>query len=384
MVEKKNALNLDSEVLANETNGEKEHLERLGRYAQAKQHQVNVADYILQHEPKMTRELSVLEECSKTLIFRHWHTVGVYRLIGGCTCKKHLLCAMCALRRSAKMVMQIHQKIKTVLAENPDLVPVLLTLTVKNEDDLAERYIHITGAKKKLLHARRNAKTGGSNRTKNKSVMRYIHGSVGSYEFKRGQGGHGWHPHSHEIALLSPGLEYTKVTVKGKEVESPLEFQAELSREWLKLTSDSFVVDVRKLQADNDEELIKGICEASKYALKMNSMEVEDQIAAYKILKGRRLTFSYGSLWGIKVPDDMADTIEDELKLLPYVDLVYGFYKGEYRHTSTSDFGDLFAPTKQKEEVHRRQVVDLKYSEQVAEYVSKLRVRDEYESERAT
>ena len=341
--EKRNALELSDEVC--ETNsGEQGHNEKLLRYAKAKQHQKSVAEYILQHEPKLDKELVALSDCSTLLWFRNWYTVSQYRLIGGCSCKKHLLCAMCALRRSAKTVHEVEKKILAVLADRPDLVPVLITITVKNGESLKERYEHITGSKTKLLHDRRNA----LHRTSlvNRSVTRFIHGSFGSYEFKKGAGGHGWHPHSHEIALLEPSVSFKTVNEKDKTYDCPVEFKKELQKEWLELTKSSFMIDVRKIShvpgQTGETSLQKAIMEASKYALKMNDMGHEDQIHAYKVLSGRRLTFTYGSLWGIKIPDDLNDTIEDELKLLPYIDLCYSFYSDNYNLVEVTDTGDRF------------------------------------------
>ena len=111
------------------------------------------------------------------------------------------------------------------------------------------------------------------------------------------------------------------------------------------MTGDSFIVDVRRIDTKDEESFLKAICEAFKYALKFNALEIPDQVHAYKILKGRRLTFSYGILWGVKVPDEATDTIEDELKLLPYVDLVYHFLKndksGSYILADITDLGEL-------------------------------------------
>lgn len=375
----KNALDLSAEVLANETDEKQGHEKKLSRYAKAKQHQVNVADYILQHEPLLDKELVALQDCSNTLIFRHWYTVNKYRLIGGCTCKKHLLCAMCALRRSAKTVKEVEKKVLSVIAEHPDLVPVLITFTIVNSESLKERYTHITSSKTKLLQARRDSIAAEKKRLKTKSVTRFIHGSFGSYEFKKGAGGYGWHPHSHEIALILPSVKFQKVIKKGKEVECPIEFEQALQKEWLNITSDSWSVDVRKVSTTDTPEsengLLKAICEASKYALKLNDIEHEDQVHAYKVLRGRRLTFTYGSLWGIKIPDDLNDTIEDELKLLPYVDLVYSFYSGIYNLSDITDTGDtLLSPKGQRSDkkANKRLEINLKYAIEVKEYVQKV------------
>lgn len=388
MTEKKNALELSDEVLANRSDEKQGHEKKLSRYGKAKQHQVGVAEYILQHEPTLNKELVALQDCSNTLIFRHWYTVGQYRLIGGCTCKKHLLCAMCALRRSAKTVMEVEKKILAVMAENPHLIPVLITMTIRNGVSLKERYEHVTDSKKKLLQSRR---TSMKARIKSKSVTHYIHGSFGSYEFKKGSGGCGWHPHSHEIALLDPSVEFQKIVKKGKEVDCPVEFERELQSEWLQITRDSFVVDVRKISHTKHEEdensLLRAICEASKYSLKLNDIEHEDQIHAYKVLRGRRLTFTYGSLWGIKIPDDLNDTIEKELELLPYVDLMYSFYSGEYNLTDITDTGDTLMgrkslTPKKKVSPHDRLASSMKYAKEVKDYYECDDIQAALDSER--
>jgi len=104
MAQKRKAPELHSEVLAG-SDAEQEHKERLRKYAGAKKHSVAVASYIVANEPLLYKEAELLAACSSWLIFRFFYLAGKYRMIGGCTCKKHLLCAMCALRRSAKTVM---------------------------------------------------------------------------------------------------------------------------------------------------------------------------------------------------------------------------------------------------------------------------------------
>lgn len=380
MEDKKNALDLSEEVCETESESKQGHEKKLSRYGKAKQHQTSVAEYILQHEPTLNKELAALLDCSNRLIFRHWYTVEKYRLIGGCSCKKHLLCAMCALRRSAKTVKEVEKKVLSVLADRPDLVPVLITMTVKNGESLKERYLHITGSKTKLLQARRNALKASQIRLKDSSLTRLIHGSFGSYEFKKGAGGHGWHPHSHEISLLEPGVKFTKVVDdKGKDTERPIDFMMALQEEWLKITGDSFMIDVRKISLmegpTGENSLVKAICEASKYALKLNDIEHEDQVHAYKVLRGRRLTFTYGSLWGIVIPDDLNDTVEDELLLLPYVDLVYSFYSGSYLLEDVTDTKDTLFQSKvskkiKKNEIsHDRLTAACRFTEAVKEWV---------------
>ena len=95
------------EILVDDT--QEGHEKRLNRYAQAKARQQLIVDHIIVRnaegdKPPLIRELKALTECGSFLIFRYYLQPSIYRLIGGCTCKKHLLCALCAIRRAANCI----------------------------------------------------------------------------------------------------------------------------------------------------------------------------------------------------------------------------------------------------------------------------------------
>lgn len=325
MGRKRKAPELHTEILAG-SDAEQEHKQRLARYAGAKSHTQAVADYILTNEATLYKEAELLRACSSWLVFRHFYTVGKYRLIGGCTCKKHLLCAMCALRRSAKTVMVYAEKIKIVMGEHPGLVPVLLTLTVKNGEDLEERTNHLESAFKRMVENRRRAKAGGRHQT----VFRLVHGAAGAFEFKRGKNSGLWHPHIHLFALVASDVDL-------------MAMEWDMSEEWRKLTKDSHNVDVTPIQWGTNEEQLKAVCEVFRYALKFGEMDLGDQVHAYKVLQGRRLVRDFGSLHGVVVPDDLHDTIEDELKLQPYIDMMYEYSANQgYLLRSVCDTEDIY------------------------------------------
>jgi hypothetical protein len=135
----------------------------------------------------------------------------------------------------------------------------------------------------------------------------------------------------------------------------------DMSEEWRKLTRDSHNVDVMALDVSTEEKKLKAICEVFRYALKFGEMEIGDQVHAYKVLRGKRLVRDFGSLHGVKVSDDLHDTVEDELKLAPYIDLVYEFSKAKgYFLKETKDTGDQFTgatrPKKSGEQKKLRQI----------------------------
>jgi plasmid rolling circle replication initiator protein Rep len=319
---KRKTPDLVSEVLAG-SDAEQGHKEKLVRYSEAKRHQKDVLGHILDKEPTLIKEYDALKDCGSFLTFRNFYTVNQYRLIAGCSCKKHLLCALCALRRSAKQVKQYEGKLYQVLSEKPDLVPVLITLTIKNGSDLAERTRHLAKAIRSMAAKRRRAAGG----CRDKTIFSLLAGAAGAYEFKKGSGSNLWHPHIHMLGLLPQGVN----------IEA---FQAALSKEWLKMTCDSHQVDVRKIDMNSEESRFSSICEVFRYALKFGEMEIEDQVHAYKVLRGKQFVFSFGDLRGVKISENDNDSVEDALALLPYIDIIYKYIDATgFTFFDTTDLG---------------------------------------------
>jgi len=61
--------------------------------------------------------------------------------------------------------------------------------------------------------------------------------------------------------------------------------------------------------------------------LKFGDLSVEKTWEAFKVLKGKRLTGSFGLLWGVKIPDAMTDDMPQED--LPYLEMLYKFAYGK-------------------------------------------------------
>ncbi len=373
---KKTTPDLHDETLAGTVITDQEHRARLDRYSRAKRHQVTVTDYI-QHDPEMHKEHKALSECGQYLMFKHWKLTNFRRLVGGFSCKKHLLCWPCGLRRDSRQICDYSLKVQQILSENPGLVPVLITRTVKNGFYLSERYAHLVDIHKTLITWRRrslSARSGTRGRSAD-SVMQHIVGSVGTCEFGRGKDSDLWHPHIHEIAFLEPGVfEFFEEREPGwdrdengewrrivRTVHVPREFRSRLAQEYWMISGDSYIVDVRRIDCfDGDllkgddpdsvgvqfdeQKLVKALCEVFKYALKFNELSLEDQIHAYKTLKGRRLIFSYGCLRGVKVDESLIDSGNEELEIGPYVYELYRFVRNEYalqRHLDSEEFEEM-------------------------------------------
>lgn len=236
-----------------------------------------------------------LKSCGEYLLFRDYYTVGKVRLHAAQFCKKHLLCPLCAIRRGAKMVQSYMQKLAVLKGENPRLKAYLVTLTVKDGEDLGERFNHLYRSVAALHKAR------GRERQYNEACK--AEGAVWSYEFKRGANSGLWHPHVHAVWLCE---------------EEPDAFA--LSKQWHKITGDSFIVDVTPFHDQDD--VVTGFLEVFKYAVKFSDLPLADNWEGFEKLAGKRLIASFGSFRGVEVPEDLTDEPLDEL---PYIEHLYRY-----------------------------------------------------------
>ena len=114
---------------------------RLGRYSEAHRRALAMADYALTiGEKAMASKLTL---CGDFLLFRHFFTVDDVRLHAANFCRKHLLCPLCAIRRASKYMQAYMQRLEVVLAQHPGLKAFLVTVTVKDGEDLQERFQHL-------------------------------------------------------------------------------------------------------------------------------------------------------------------------------------------------------------------------------------------------
>lgn len=271
--------------------------DRLMRYGKAKANALAVSKYIRDNHPHQVKLFTAVNTCGDWLRFRDYYLKGEIRLAGACFCKKHLLCALCAIRRGAKHLSRYLDRFEAVRAEKPFLTPYMVTLTVKNGEDLGERFSHLQKGVQ-LLHKRRKI-------ARTVSEAKKAQAAVWSYEVKRGKGSGVWHPHVHAIWLC----------------EVPPD-QAALSCEWLKITGDSHNVDIRPIDPSDP---VSGFLEVFKYAVKFSCQPEVDTWHCYETLKGKRLVASFGEFYGIPEPDDLMD---DPLEGEPYIDYFYRYLPG--------------------------------------------------------
>ena len=110
---------------------------------------------------KALKAATKLKGCGQFLIFRNYYTIDQVKLEKFHVCGQHLLCPMCAGIRAARSMNRYIQRIEEIMRQNRKLKPVLITLTVKNGEDLQERFEHLTGSFKTLLQRYRDFKKKG-------------------------------------------------------------------------------------------------------------------------------------------------------------------------------------------------------------------------------
>lgn len=269
---------------------------RLARYSGAHHRALEMAHYAKsQGDVKIYTKL---QGCGEYLLFRDYYTVGKVRLAAAQFCKKHLLCPLCAIRRSAKMLKAYMDRLTVIQEDEPELKAYLVTLTVKNGDDLEERFDHLARSVQRL-HKMRHGKGQFCEAEK-------ASGAVWSFEFKRGSGSGLWHPHVHAVWLCKQAPD-----------------QDQLSKEWNSITGDSFMVNITPFYDQSDK--IKGFCEVFKYAIKFSDLPLADNWHGFETLSGKRLIASFGIFRGVVIPESLTDELLDGL---PYIDHVYRYLQG--------------------------------------------------------
>lgn len=289
---------------------------RLHRYGIAKDHTLRLASAL---GVERLREMGVtfprrVVECGDYLKWRDYFTRSGpdrFKLAAASLCGYPLVCGLCARTRAGRNTRAYSEKFEAVHASSPELFPHMVTFTVRNGDDLRERFDHLRDALRRLLE--RRCRKG----TRDRSTMHSVAGGV--YSFEVTNIGNGWHPHVHAVFLS--GRDFG--------VRVP-----DLHEEWKSITGDSHVLDVRPIlpEPSNIEgvsDYAHGFREVLKYAMKAAELGPELIAQAYPVLAGRRLLGSFGVLRGVKLADTGLDDLTG-LEDLPYIEFMSRFDGDRY------------------------------------------------------
>ena len=278
-----------------------------------------------------------LAACGGAIAIRHWIDHDRHTFQSANWCNMPRLCQACAHARGIKYAQANAAKVAHVLNDDRDLRPWLVTFTVKNGHDLAERLEHLTtsfskGWKRRKDHAR------GKRRW---SSFCAPEGVIYSAEIKRGANGGLWHPHLHCLCLVpvSAGWRFEQGKT-GLQLDAAS--HRRLCDEWHEITGDSYVVNAKPLKTAvhlqsgepvREDYLTAELMELFKYMTKPGDTSPEDVVHAWQTTIGKRLVRSYGNLVGVEVPDDLNGEPLDGPSLLMWWRWQQGLYRfHSYNH----------------------------------------------------
>lgn len=194
------------------------------------------------------------------------------RLVQANFCDKHMLCPACSVARTVRMQNRYLPRVEAAAALHPGVKPAMVTLTIRNGEDLGERFQHLEASWRVLRKRWADFKKGKSSTEWGKVL-----GGVRAVEITHGKGG--WHVHLHIFVLLSSYIEH-----------------ASLAREWQDITGDSFVVGLTACHGG----FRAGLLEVLKYTLKPGHLTPAQLVEAHYRLAGSRLCESFGCLYGLQ------------------------------------------------------------------------------------
>jgi hypothetical protein len=199
-------------------------------------------------------------------------------------CRHHLACQACAIQRGARELSRALQRLS--LVEPSQLRYYMLTMTVANGPDLAERYGH--------LHRSLAAMQRRARRCRGDSCFRFFAGGMSSFEFKIGSGSGLWHPHVH--MLVASEFDLLPSLVKSGDCASGYTYHwPELAAEWRAVTGDSFIHEIHPVRCSDETGFFGALLEVFKYAVKVNENGSHaEHLEAVRVLHGRRLLSTFG------------------------------------------------------------------------------------------
>lgn len=332
------------EIQALQSSNEDQHRDRISRFGLLK-HRSKLQEQFLwtqvdfksegenEISNKALKAATKLKGCGQFLLFRNYYTINQIKLEKAHYCAQHLLCPMCAGVRAARSMKRYLDRIQELMRQNPRLKPVLITFTVKNGEDLDERFNHLIRSFRKLLDRYRDYRKKGRGFNQFCKIDGAFYTTEYTYNDKTKQ----WHPHIHIFALLNEWID-----------------QEELAETWHEITLDSYVVDIRRVKKTKEHGYAKAVAEVCKYALKFSDLSLENTWEAFLTLKGKRLTGSFGSMYGVKIPEKLDDMPLEEL---PYLEMFYRFVfdkKSYYNLEITKDVKPKAKDNDDEEELRQR------------------------------
>lgn len=198
---------------------------------------------------------------------------------------------------------------------------IVLTIRHSYNDKLPDLLSKLTTAKDKLA---RNYRNGKRKTHKTKSFFTQFDGMVSSIEVTKNK--NGWHPHLNLLVCTDNEIQidhnrYSSPSGKGSNTNE------QIRSEWKKLTGDSFIHNIRKIDVSQNHFNLNGIGEVFKYAVKFSSLAVDQLAEIVELQQRKKLRFydTYGMFrkMGIVRRGKELDSSMELSKSFQYVDSAY-------------------------------------------------------------
>ncbi len=265
-----------------------------------------------------------MKSCGAWLRFRKimaGDRAGETRLHKAYFCNRRGLCCFCDHHRANKIVRKFAPRALTILREGERRRAVLMTCTLRNGDDLAERFGFLSKSISSWFMRRTNAATGGRHKTELSKVV----AGAGSFEVKRGKGSGKWHPHFHAVLICDGPLDWKRCWEEWRRItkgDGGVNFQPFHSQ----VAFDHGLTD----RATFESQLTNDLREVFKYPLKGDrGFSRSDRFRAYLELYNKVLIRSFGEMRDVEISDDLTDE-PLEWDRLTYQEILYYYGHGDY------------------------------------------------------
>jgi hypothetical protein len=249
-----------------------------------------------------------LQKCSTWLHLQEYLISGNIRLRAANFCCQTKLCPACAAVTAARNASRITDKTREILlAHENDVIPGMLTFTLEDQQSLGQ-------ALKTLLNGkhRRNA-------------WEAIRGAIIRVEIKRGKNSGLWHPHAHALILRDRLglLDLAEMQADWRRWVGRGNIDFKILTSGKRLIANDGLYD-----APTDELLRNDVREVSKYIAKHGEVTPSDLVHIYRTVGIKRLGFTWGIFFGVKLPDKPEGDMTQEVG--PYRDIIANWINGRY------------------------------------------------------
>ena len=232
--------------------------------------------------------------CGSFLEFKVGTTTDKIQLQKANFCKKHLVCASCAVGRAYNQQKKFLQSLEVYPYEHgDDLLQknwYYIVTPVRHSEDMSllEVFTLVSDVRKsaqnQMRHSR-NRNTGG--------FWSAFNGGMGSVEVTRTH--NGWNVHINWLVNSDKEIELKEIFDRNNKKW----YQNDDLSKFLERFNDSYIHSISKLSFNDRDEIRKNLLEVFKYSLKFSSLMPFDLIEVYYTLYRKRLFFTFGNIRGM-------------------------------------------------------------------------------------